>query len=163
MIRQTDVDFLEHFGVRGMKWGVRSAKTDAPAATPAQKQVNTERNQMLKRAAIGTGVGIVVVAGLLVASRHVQMSRLSPKAIENGKQAVTKQLSKQGPTKMSKVKEAQKKAIELHNAKQLLRDPEFARMTPEKLLAKHEAAKAEFDAYLTKLERNQGYIYRGPK
>lgn len=165
MIRQTDVDFLEHFGVSGMKWGVRRAKTDAPATpiTPHQQQAKNERNKMLKRSAIVAGVGVTVAVGLFVANKHVPLSRLAPSTVSSGKNETTKILSRSKDTKISAVREAQKKAIELHNAKQLFRDPEFARMTPQKLLAKHEIAKAEFDSYLTKLERNQGYIYRGPK
>ncbi len=43
MSDQQTVDFLEHFGVRGMRWGSRKAQTSGGARSGSGKKPNRKR------------------------------------------------------------------------------------------------------------------------
>ncbi len=55
MIIEEDI-YLEHFGIKGMQWGVRKSKTSSSKGTKGK--INTK-----KKVAIGVGVGITIAAG----------------------------------------------------------------------------------------------------
>lgn len=58
MIINSNENFLEHAGVKGMRWGFRKKKEPPKRTTP---RLSDEQKRKLKRAAVGTGV---LVAGL---------------------------------------------------------------------------------------------------
>jgi hypothetical protein len=157
MIDQDVEVFLEHFGIKGQKWGVRKQRTES---TPEEAAAKKARN---KKILISVGVGLIAAGTIFIASRHIKTKNLSKKTIDSGKNAVKKQLFSNGKTKVNTVRDAQNKQIESYYQRQLKVDPEYAKMTPEKLLAKHNASKDEFDRWLTLRERDQGYKYKGPK
>ncbi len=58
-------EFLEHFGVKGMKWGKRKGESDGPSAIKAaRKEVRGEVKDYFKSNK-KVKVGAVVVAGIL--------------------------------------------------------------------------------------------------
>lgn len=61
--------FLEHFGVRGMRWGVRKQKNSSPDS----RETNPNRSRNIKRAAVATGVGAVIIGGLVARNRRTSM------------------------------------------------------------------------------------------
>lgn len=62
---ETVDDVLEHFGVRGMRWGVRKNISVGNSET-------SNRNKNLKRAAVIGGVAVVATAGAVFASKMLQ-------------------------------------------------------------------------------------------
>jgi hypothetical protein len=76
---------LEHFGVKGMKWGVRKERTPA------------EKRALAKKVAIGTGALLLIAGTAVVAHQMHKNGKLnfgsSSKTISAGKQAVDKILS----------------------------------------------------------------------
>jgi hypothetical protein len=94
-------DVLEHFGVKGMKWGVRKARTSTSSKgekEEAPKQGMSNR----KKAVIGAAVvGGVVLAGAIVAHKKgvtIQSVRNSVSR-KTGEAAVNGILKKTGQTK----------------------------------------------------------------
>lgn len=68
MTTDNDVDiFLEHFGTRGMKWGVRKPKS---ARTESQKS-HAARNKKLKVAGGALGVAAAAIVGGLLAKKFL--------------------------------------------------------------------------------------------
>lgn len=64
MIIEQEVDiFLEHFGAKGMKWGVRKAKVKQ---TFSKSNPKAKRNKRIVAGVVATGV---VVAGALIAHK----------------------------------------------------------------------------------------------
>lgn len=72
MIDEEEVnDFLEHFGVKGMRWGVRK-KEESSGEESSQKKKNTKRNVAI---IIGSAVGVAAVtAGVIYAKKHMNVS-----------------------------------------------------------------------------------------
>lgn len=66
-------DFLEHHGVKGMRWGARrkSQSSNEPNRT----------KHFAKRAAIGAGIGVSAVAVGVILSRHGGKKISSPKVM----------------------------------------------------------------------------------
>lgn len=66
-IHPEDVDFLAHYGVKGMRWGKRKAQTRADPASPEGQAEAARRKAITKKVAIGAAVvaaaGIAVYAG----------------------------------------------------------------------------------------------------
>ncbi len=75
-------DLLKHFGMKGMRWGVRNQKRNA-SDTPS-------RNQKLKKVAIGAGViGGATFAGVLLGRKgHISISQAQSMANKKGGQAI---------------------------------------------------------------------------
>lgn len=65
-------DFLEHVGVKGMKWGVRKSSSDSSGSQP-RKKMSSDQKRVLKTAAVGVGVAALAV-GALYASRKINMN-----------------------------------------------------------------------------------------
>lgn len=97
MILQEDVNFLAHFGKKGMKWGVRNAPKTRPL-TPRQQQTRNQRNKMLKRSAVVAGVGVTAAVGILAVSHLRTMKSLSTKELDIGKRTAEELLSNRGST-----------------------------------------------------------------
>ena len=96
MILQEDVDFLEHFGVMGMHWGVRdrtnrfvSGKEKHSSVTSREQKRAAKRPArrakevaVAKKVAIGVGVAATAYAGASIAShilkkkRNIRLSKL---------------------------------------------------------------------------------------
>lgn len=131
-------EFLEHYGTKGMKWGVRNTHSTSGSTNKSEKPKHSK-----KKVAIGIAVGVGAIAvGVVLAKNHkVKVADIQ---------------------RTAKLK-AQNDIIKKHMEAQMKRDPVFATMTPAKLMAQHNASKAEFDRFLTVRERDLGYIYKGPK
>lgn len=149
-------DFLEHYGVRGMKWGVRK-KTDNTSSE------NSKKNSTLKKAAVIAGVGVVGVGVIYLASKNKTVRSLSSNTVNRGKSEANKILGSKKNTKLDPVVQAQRQAIQEHYKRGLQTNPEFTRMTPAKLMEQHNKSKSEFDRWLTLRERDLGYIYKGER
>lgn len=84
MIINADV-YLEHFGKKGMKWGVRN-KHQPPgrALTPAERKQRVQRQQKVARVVRKVALGVIAVAyvsSLLKASGGTRTSEIKmPKA-----------------------------------------------------------------------------------
>jgi hypothetical protein len=68
-------DYLEHFGVKGQRWGVRKAKAGPTGRKPAEKspgQVALARKKRNDRIVTGLAVGAI---GLLIANRILVAQR----------------------------------------------------------------------------------------
>lgn len=131
-------EFLEHYGVKGMHWGVRNSRPASGSNGKSEKPKHSK-----KKIAVGVAVGVGAVAvGVILAKNHkVKVAEIQ---------------------RTAKLK-AQNDIIKRHMEDQMKRDPVFATMTPAKLMAQHNASKAEFDRFLTARERDLGYLYKGPK
>ncbi len=83
-----DVDnYLAHFGVKGMRWGVRKERDESDEASAA-------RRERFKKAAIATGVltvaaGSAYVAYTLNKDGKLPVKSLRPNAVKDGKNAVS--------------------------------------------------------------------------
>jgi hypothetical protein len=60
------VEYLEHFGVKGMHWGVRNSRSNV-SLTPKERTA-AEKKKFIKRAAIGTGIAAVAVGAIIATS-----------------------------------------------------------------------------------------------
>jgi hypothetical protein len=69
MIRQTDIDFLEHFGKKGMQWGVKNT----PSSSNSRHSVSKPKMSTKKKVAIGVGTVAVVTAGSLLSAKLLKM------------------------------------------------------------------------------------------
>ena len=108
IIYEEDVDeFLEHFGVRGQKWGVRRAKRNAAREARGEKPTLTGFSPR-KELAIGVGIaaGSVLVANAL--KRHgTKKAALAAATKQRSSDEATKRLFQAaGGIKMNKINEA---------------------------------------------------------
>lgn len=164
MILQEDVDFLEHYGVKGMKWGVRRDRRAERLASRSSDEKSKSRKTIAKRALMVGGAGIVIGGAIFMAQRNTNMRNINKSSTKRGAKVSSQQIkSSVGKTKMETVQHAQRAYIKQRHLQQMKTNPEFALMTPEKLLARHNKSKAEFDKWLTLKERDLGYLYKGPK
>ena len=134
-------EFLEHFGTKGMKWGVRNSRPASGSNGKSEKPKHSKKKIAVGVAAVAVGVGAVAVGVILAKNNKVKVADIQ---------------------RTAKLK-AQNDIIKRHMEAQMKRDPVFATMTPAKLMAQHNASKAEFDRFLTVRERDLGYLYKGPK
>lgn len=127
-------EFLEHFGTKGMKWGVRKQPTSSGSSKPKHSKKKIVAGAVVAAGVVGVGV-------ILAKNHNIKVGEIQRNA---------------------KLK-AQNDIIKKHFEQQLKTNPSFATMTPAKLMAQHNASKAEFDRFLTLRERDLGYLYKGPK
>ncbi len=75
-------EFLEHWGVKGMKWGIRNQKFNTSD--------NSSRNRKIKKFVIGAGVvsGATFVGALLGRRGHISISQAQSMANKKGAQAL---------------------------------------------------------------------------
>ena len=100
MVTDEDVDvFLEHFGIKGMHWGVR--KDRGTSSQPAQAKTpfdHTKRNRNLKIAGAVIGAA-VITAGAIYVAKHggVSSFHIGSKETQAGKRFVEKALAPEAP------------------------------------------------------------------
>jgi hypothetical protein len=98
----TDVsveDYLEHFGVKGMRWGVRRERTSGFSDKVTKEDANRARN---KKIAATVGVGLVVGAVLLAGANKRKRSSLG--STKSGQEAAKRIVSSMGKTPTSSIK-----------------------------------------------------------
>lgn len=69
-------DFLEHHGVRGMKWGVRRARSSGSSKTPAQKSSRNKKIAVAAGAAVAVGVGALVARHIISKNHAIKVKNI---------------------------------------------------------------------------------------
>lgn len=57
-------EFIEHFGVKGMRWGVRSNKTNSNPKQPKNQKTTREQTLHDRRVSVGKTMAAAYVAGV---------------------------------------------------------------------------------------------------
>ena len=91
------LDYLEHYGVKGMKWGIRKERTTAGDKESTGKESTFSwKNPKVKAAATAVvGVTAIVAAAYIGSKSSVNVSSILPSDISAGKEAVDKIFEKQ--------------------------------------------------------------------
>lgn len=99
MLIEMDADeFIEHFGTKGMRWGVRKSRSSSSTPLTKQQQATRDqRNKFLKRSAVSAGIGVAVV-GALLAGHHILNLSGGSNSRQVGKIAAGNTLKKVGST-----------------------------------------------------------------
>ena len=105
MTFETADDVLEHFGVKGMKWGVRKQRTTSSSSGGSKKEGMSAKKKRAIQVAV---VGGALVAGVLLA--HQGRTRLSStgSAASRGSSVAGRILSSRGRTSARNVSSAPK-------------------------------------------------------
>ena len=91
------LDYLEHYGVKGMKWGIRKERTTAGDKESTGKESTFSwKNPKVKAAATAVvGVTAIVAAAYIGSKSSVKVSSILPSDVSAGKEAVDKIFEKQ--------------------------------------------------------------------
>ena len=91
------LDYLEHYGVKGMKWGIRKERPTANGKESTGKESTFSwKNPKVKAAATAVvGVTAIVAAAYIGSKSSVNVSSILPSDISAGKEAVDKIFEKQ--------------------------------------------------------------------
>lgn len=91
------LDYLEHYGVKGMKWGIRKERTTAGDKESTGKESTFSWKNPKVKAAATTVVGVtaIVAAAYIGSKSSVNVSSILPSDISAGKEAVDKIFEKQ--------------------------------------------------------------------
>ena len=91
------LDHLEHYGVKGMKWGIRKERTTAGDKESTGKESTFSwKNPKVKAAATAVvGVTAIVAAAYIGSKSSVNVSSILPSDLSAGKEAVAKIFEKQ--------------------------------------------------------------------
>lgn len=171
-------DFLAHYGVKGMRWGVRKSNSESNNSTPSTS------SKKKTAAKVATGVAIAGVTLLGAKYAHTQLQKNGSislaKAVRAGKTISTNSdgsyttVVNSGGSKSSAktvrnvVKAAsQGKKIEttkdgytiIVNSGTQMRKPS---KEVQSIINAHEKSRQEFARWLTLRERDLGYKYKGP-
>jgi len=115
-------DFLEHFGVKGMKWGVRKERKAAERAamTPEQKRAQTVKKKARKKIAVNTAIFVGIPASRIATRYFLNKALSKPLSVRQAEQTTKdrknaikffeKQMSMNGQMKIAKLSDAAKKA-----------------------------------------------------
>ena len=126
----TDLDiFLEHQGVKGMKWGVRKAETSSPTHRPRPKPTSAQLKYVGKEVAFGS---IGTVAFLLGAGPPVSVAlglsvgvlRTPPvqNAIKQTSKATADLIKQYGDTKLTAMRESREAKEKIRDAAKEVND-----------------------------------------
>ena len=91
------LDYLEHYGVKGMKWGIRKERpTAGDKESTGKESTFSWKNPKVKAAATAVvGVTAIVAAAYIGSKSSVNVSSILPSDISAGKEAVDKIFEKQ--------------------------------------------------------------------
>lgn len=91
------LDYLEHYGVKGMKWGIRKERPTANGKESTGKESTFSwKNPKVKAAATAVvGVTAIVAAAYIGSKSSVNVSSILPSDLSAGKEAVAKIFEKQ--------------------------------------------------------------------
>lgn len=143
-ILDKDVEFLAHFGVKGMRWGVHKKTPQSRYKTP-----QTAKSKAGKKSKVKTALKVVATGALLgvpayLAVRKIQDNKETQFVLDHGRR-ISEQFVRDNSTKKPWAPGAK------YNGE------------AADLWAKHEAVKQEFDRWLTQKEADAGYRYQGPR
>ena len=80
-------DSLTHYGVKGMKWGVRRAKSSTSKESSPRKKMNPKLKKELIKTGVTLGLYAATRAGLAYISRNPQVLQQAANRI-NGTRAI---------------------------------------------------------------------------
>lgn len=91
------LDYLEHYGVKGMKWGIRKERPTAGDKESTGKESTFSLSNPKVRAAAAAVVGVtaIVAAAYIGSKSNVKISSISANDLSAGKEAVDKIFEKQ--------------------------------------------------------------------
>ena len=124
-------EILEHHGIKGMRWGVRSSRTSASSPkSSAEKSAQTaHRKQVAKKVAIGVGVTVAVVGTAYVAYRLNKSGKLPISSLHNrgkGGGKVYKPIDDIPKVKVSAIAQAQRSIDREHFIKLMMSSKKYA-------------------------------------
>ena len=96
------IEYLEHFGVKGMHWGVKKQQVSSDSSKSKPKSKGLTREQKTK-AVVAIGAGALMVGVILKTRSDVKLSKSNPSLDK-----VTKFLDAQKNIKITSVKSAPK-------------------------------------------------------
>lgn len=73
-------DVLAHYGVLGMKWGVRKVEASTEKRSTSEKRPMSKKRKVLVAAAITAGVGVVAAAAILAGPKVLEKVRVDQAA-----------------------------------------------------------------------------------
>ena len=91
------LDYLEHYGVKGMKWGIRKERPTANGKESTGKESTFSLSNPKVRAAASAAIGVTaIIAAAYIGSRsNVNISSITPSDVSAGKEKVDKILEEQ--------------------------------------------------------------------
>jgi hypothetical protein len=104
MTTEDEVDeFLEHFGVKGMHWGVRKARTTSGKKSAANEQKTSKKVRALQITALA---GVIVGAAVLAHHAGVKPSSFNQNSIRTGMGETRRLMSDIGRVRASSIPKA---------------------------------------------------------
>ena len=97
-------EILQHYGVRGMKWGVRKAKASSKTSnkkTSNKKTSNKDQSKASRKRNIERAVKMIGTSALLTVAVSALLNSKSSEHIQSGKQVVNSYMKKNGEEKIS--------------------------------------------------------------